>query len=32
LQKTKEILKAYANEGLRTLLIARKEISEQFYE
>jgi phospholipid-translocating P-type ATPase (flippase) len=28
---TKQFLKAYANDGLRTLMIARKEISEEFY-
>lgn len=29
---TKDFLKVYANDGLRTLLIARKEITEEFYE
>ena len=31
LQKTNSYLKKYANQGLRTLLIARKEIDEEFY-
>jgi phospholipid-transporting ATPase len=32
LDTTKEFLKSYANEGLRTLLIARKELTEEFYK
>jgi magnesium-transporting ATPase (P-type) len=32
LKATKEFLQAYANEGLRTLLIAKKTITEEFYD
>lgn len=32
LSKTKDYLNSYADQGLRTLLIARKEIDEVFYD
>ena len=32
LQKTQVFLEDYAKQGLRTLLVAKKEIDENFYE